>query len=156
MKRTSLFSIVVVFGLLVSISANATGVSTEFKHYEITPVDDLYLGKKVEKVWTLTYSGDQRPVTVIKTRNIEGTNYIVRSEFFEVNYLSGSEGFGVVELKKHWSNIPKQITNAVINQKEMQNQRIITPTRVDDEKALGLIAGFLPLLLNEGYTHLLN
>jgi hypothetical protein len=38
----------------------------------------------------------------------------------------------------------------------MKNQQIITPNKVDDEKALGLIASYLPDLLNDGYTHLLN
>jgi hypothetical protein len=59
-------------------------------------------------------------------------------------------------MKKSWRNVPKQISDAVLNQEEVKKQAIITPNKVDDETALGLIAGFLPQLINEGYTHLLN
>jgi hypothetical protein len=38
----------------------------------------------------------------------------------------------------------------------MARQEIITPNRVNDEKAMGLIASFLPDLINDGYTHILN
>ncbi|NQU86232.1 MAG: hypothetical protein HQ541_10770 [Mariniphaga sp.] len=156
MKKINLISLTVALILLVSVSVNATGLRKEFNNYEIAPVEDLFLGKKVEKVWTLTYSPNEAPVTVVKKKNLNGTNYIIRSEHFEVNYLAGSEGFGAAELKRSWSNVPKKITKAVISQDEMKRQRIITPNPVDDERALGLIASFLPMLVNDDYTHLLN
>ena len=156
MKKRNLVSLTVALFLLISVSVNATGLREEFKDFEITPVEDLHLGKKVEKVWVLTYSDDESPVTVVKKKNLDGTNYIVRSEFFEVNYIAGPEGFGATELKRSWSNVPKRISQAVLSEDELKRQQIITPNVVDDEKALGLIASYLPMLVNDSYTHLLN
>jgi len=62
----------------------------------------------------------------------------------------------VKKVKKSWSSVPLEICSAVLNAEEMKKQGIITPNGVDDEKALGLIASYLPQLLNENYTHLLN
>ncbi|MBN1821258.1 MAG: hypothetical protein JXR31_17055 [Prolixibacteraceae bacterium] len=156
MKKLNLVTLMVALVLFVSVTVNATGSRKEFIDYQINQVEDLFLGKKAEKVWTLTYSVNETPVTVVKTKNLDGTNYVVHSKYFEVNYLAGPKGFGAVELKKGWSNVPKKISRAVISQDELKRQQIITPNPVDDEKALGLIASYLPMLINDGYTHLLN
>jgi hypothetical protein len=156
MKKNHWVSIIVVFTLLVSGSLYATGLRKNFLEYEITPMEDLYLGKQAEKVWQLSYSQEEVPVTIVKKKNLDGTNYIVRTAFFEVNYLAGPEGFGAMQVKKHWSMVPKQITMAVINQEELARQRIITPNPVDDKKALEFIACYLPYLIHDNYTHLLK
>jgi hypothetical protein len=59
-------------------------------------------------------------------------------------------------MKSTWSSVPRKITKAVISREGLEKQRILTPNKVDDEKALGLIASYLPELINDGYTHLLN
>ena len=156
MKKLNSVTLTMALIFLVSVSVNATGLRKEFKNYEIDQVDNLFLGKNVEKVWTLTYSDDETPVTVIKKKNLDGTNYIVRTQYFEVNYLAGPEGFGAQELKANWRKVNKQISRAVISQDELNRQRILTPNLVDDEFAVGLIASYLPKLVNDGYTHLLN
>ena len=69
---------------------------------------------------------------------------------------ASSNGFGAKELRKSWSKVPKKISSAVINQEQLKRQEVITQSKVDDEKALGLIASFLPDLINDDYTHLLN
>ena len=156
MKKVSLFSMIVACFLLVTNFANATGSRTEFKDYSITSMDDLVMGKKVEAVWTISYSSDEKPVTVVKRNTIDGTEYVVHSQFFEVSYVATAEGFGTKQVRNSWRNVPKKINNAVISQDEFMRQQVITPNQVDDEKALGLIASYLPDLINDGYTHLLN
>jgi hypothetical protein len=156
MKRFKLFSVCVVCFLFVAVTANATGYRTGFNDYEIEEVENLNLGKSVEKVWTLTYNGSETPVTVIKRNISDGAVYVVNSRFFEVCYASTSKGFGTRTLKKSWSSVPPQINNVVINFEEIKNQQIITPKKIDDGQALGLIASYLPGLLNDQYTHLLN
>lgn len=89
MKKINLITLSMALILLVSVSVNATGLRKEFNNYEITSVDDLYLGKKVEKVWTLTYSPNEAPVTVVKKKNLDGVNYVIRTAHFEVNYMAG-------------------------------------------------------------------
>lgn len=154
-KLNALTVLVVVFFLSASV-ANATGLRSALNNYEIAPVEDLHMGKQVKAIWTISYSQDEVPVTVVKRNTIEGTEYVVQSDYFVVSYCSTADGFGVKATRNSWSEVPKKINKAVLNQKEMENQRIITPNKVEDEKALGLIASYLPDLLNDGYTHLLN
>ncbi len=140
----------------VTTTVSATGIRSEFKNFEIEKVDNLFLGKQVQEVWTLSYSKSEQPVTVVKRHSLEGTEYVVYSKHFEVSYAATLNGFGAKAVRRSWSNVPKKITKAVINDEQLQRQQIITPNKVDDEKALGLIASFLPDLINDGYTHLLN
>jgi len=155
MKKFNLFSALLVCVLLAS-NVTASGTRNEFKKFEISPVDDLFVGKNIKGIWTLSYSELETPVTVVKRKTLEGTEYVVNSKYFEVSYLASSHGFGTKMVRKSWSIVPKKICKAVINQEEFQKQEIITPNKVDDKRALGLIASYLPFLLNDGYTHLLN
>lgn len=156
MKKLNVLSILVVCLFFVSVSASAVGWKKEFKDYEISEVEDLYLGKRVKAIWTLSYSNQEVPVTVVKRKTTEGVEYVVNSKFFEVSYASTARGFGVKKVRNSWSNVSKNISRAVISQDEMKKQSVITPKRVTDKEALGLIASYLPDLINEGYTHLLN
>ncbi len=108
------------------------------------------------KLWSISYSNDETPVTVLKRKTLDGIEYVVYSKYFEVSYLASAKGFGAKKIKSSMSNVPQKINRAVINMKELKNQEILTPNKVEDEQALGLIASYLPFLLNEGYTHLLN
>ncbi|MEN8116545.1 MAG: hypothetical protein ABFS16_06170 [Bacteroidota bacterium] len=156
MKKLKVLAILMVGLFLMSFTASATGSRAEFKEYSISAVDDLYMGKSVKAIWTLSYSNNETPVTVVKRNTLEGTEYVVHSKYFAVSYVSSTNGFGVREVRNSWSDVPKKITRAVVSQEEMKNQEIITPNKVDDEKALGLIASYLPDLVNDGYTHVLN
>ncbi len=154
LNYVSIFVMVLFVGLTVS--ANATGLRTAFKSYDIEEVDNLYMGKTVKALWTLSYNHSEEPVTIVKRKTIEGTEYVVHSKYFEVSYLATVNGFGAKELRRSWSDVPKKITNAVICKEELARQQIIVPNMVDDKTALGLIASFLPDLINDDYTHLLN
>lgn len=156
MKKINYVTIIVLAFFLVTVSANATGTRTEFKAYEIEEIENLYMGKTVKALWTLSYSLNEEPVTVVKRKISDGYEYVVHSKHFEVSYAATSKGFGVKNTRAAWSNVPKKITKAVLSQEEMARQEIITQNRVDDEFALGLIASYLPDLINDGYTHLLN
>jgi hypothetical protein len=149
-----LFAIVLVVFTGKNVLASET--NAEFKAYSITEVDDLFLGKDIKAVWKISYSESETPVTVVKKKTVEGTEYVVHSKYFEVCYLASNKGFGTKEVRKSCRNVPTKINSAVIDQEQMKRQRIITPNQVDDEKALGLIASYLPELINTGYTHVLN
>ena len=93
MKKVNfLATLIVVFFLSVSVS-NATGVRTAFKNYEITSVENLHMGKAVKAIWNISYSKDEVPVTVVKRSTLEGTEYVVQSDFFVVSYCSNADGF---------------------------------------------------------------
>ncbi len=156
MKNLNVLASVLICLILVSGTALATGFRSEFKDYKIKTVENVYVGKNVKAIWSISYSNDETPVTVLKRKTLDGTEYVVYSKYFEVSYLASAKGFGAKMVKSSWSNVPQKINRAVINMKELKKQEILTPNKVDDEQALGLIASYLPFLLNEGYTHLLN
>lgn len=155
MKRLCIISIALFFLFVCSANVCAAGNLDSYSKYEISKVDDLFLGKKMEKVWNIKY-GEKPAVTVVKHTTLEGIEYSVHSRHFEVSYLNASEGFGAKKIRKSWARVPGAISSAVINQQELERQRIITPVKISDDEALALIAGYLPVLLNQNYTHLLN
>lgn len=156
MKNLKVFTVFVVCLFFVSASVNAMEFNTKIKDYEIEVVENLNLGKSAEKVWNLTYTGCEKPVTVVKRNTANGAVYVVNNQFFEVCYAATSEGFGTRSMKKAWRSVPSQINEVVLNNEEIQKQKIITPKEVDDKKALEYIACYLPSLLNEEYSHLVN
>lgn len=156
MKKLNLFLSLTVVLLFVASAVYGTGIRRGFESCQITLVDDVYFGKKIDKVWTLNYNPKEASVTVLKKKTLTGTDYVVRSKYFEVCYSATEDGFGVKKLKNNMCCVPRKITQAVIDPQAMEVQRVITPNEVDDEYAIGLIASYLPDLLNEGYTHLLN
>uniref|UniRef100_UPI00321777B5 hypothetical protein n=1 Tax=uncultured Draconibacterium sp. TaxID=1573823 RepID=UPI00321777B5 len=156
MKKLNYLAVLLVAIFFVSVTANATGTRTKFKAYEIEELENLYMGKEVKALWTVSYSQNEEPVTVVKRKTFEGTEYVVYSKFFEVSYASTPDGFGAKEVRRAWRSVPKKITKAVVNEEQLARQQVITPNKVSDEKALGLIASYLPELINDGYTHLLN
>lgn len=122
---------------------------------EITAIEDLHLGNSFEKLWKVSYSKQETPVTVASRPTAHGTEYVVRSEFFEVIYASDKNGFGVRKMHASLKEIPGSINFSVLNKQQMQHQRILTPNKVSDETALSLITSYLPDLLNEDYKHLI-
>ena len=92
------------------------------------------MGKSVKALWTVSYSDQEDPVTVVKRKTLEGVEYVVHSKFFQISYASSSEGFGAKETRRAWSDVPKRISRAVINKEELVRQEIITPNKVDDER----------------------
>ncbi|GAB1451656.1 hypothetical protein MASR2M47_17120 [Draconibacterium sp.] len=156
MKKLKGLASVLICLVLVSGTALATGFRTEFKEYTIKAVSDVVDAKSVEATWEINYNNSETPVTVEKRKTSDGCVYVVYSKYFEVSYLACSKGFGSKMTKKSWGHVPQRINDAVINMNELKRQEILTPNKVDDEQALGLIASYLPYLINEGYTHVLN
>lgn len=155
MKTSTTRITVIAVLLLVSLFSFAGKVGKETYEFEITPVENLFLGKSIEKVWTISYSEQEKPVTIALRSVGNGKEYVVRSEFFEVIYASDNEGFGVRKVHPSMKEIPAKITSSVLNKQQMQTQRILTPNKVSDAIALDLIASYLPDLLNNGYKHLI-
>lgn len=155
--KKKLFLIAIAF-VVIFTSQNilAAGISSEFEDYSISKVDNLFLGKDTKAIWKISYSSTEVPLTVVKKKTSRGTEYVVHSKYFDVSYVVSDKGFGVKNVNRASRSVPKKISSAVIDQDQMKKQQIITPNQVDDKMALGLIASFLPELINDGYKHLLN
>lgn len=156
MKRINLLLVWAVVMVFAVANLNAAETGGDGAKFEITPLDDLHLNAHFEKAWSINYGSSKALVTVVKHKTSEGFDYAVHSEFFEVCYSLTSTGFGVKKLKKSLCSVSPEINKLVVNSSEMARQRILTPNKVDDDMALGLIASYLPALLNPAYTHLLN
>ncbi len=156
MKNLKVLTVIFVFLLPAAFTIKANGYRNGFNDYKIETVNVTDTEKNVDKMWNLTYNGSDRPVTVIKRHVGKDIFYVVNSQHFEVCYACTSKGFGTNLMKKMWSCVPVQINSAVLNANEFSNQRIITPKNVNDEEALGLIAGYLPNLINDNYIHILQ
>jgi hypothetical protein len=154
--KSNLFRNTLVATLLLAASSSFTFASgSAANEFAITPVENLYLGKNIEKVWTVAYSEQEKPVTITLEKHGNTKEFVVRSEFFEVVYESGKAGFGVKSLEKSSREVPSAITKSILNRQQLYYQRIISPEPVSDVYALQLIASYLPDLLNEGYRHLI-
>jgi hypothetical protein len=152
--RTIRFAVIAVLFFVSSVSfAASTGKANA--EFEITPVENLHLGKSVEKVWTINYSQLDKPVTIALRTVATGKEYVVRTNFFEVVYVADNNGFGVRKLDPSIKEVPENITSSVLNKQEMKNQRTLTTKEVSDAYALELIASNLPELLNDPYLHLI-
>lgn len=132
-----------------------TPVSNETNKVEVTTVDDLHLGNSIEKLWKVSYSKEESPVTVALRNTAKGTEYVVRSKFFEVIYANDQHGFGIRKMPASLKEVPDVINSFVLNKQQLQQQKVLAPEKVSDEEALKLIVSYLPDLINENYRHLI-
>lgn len=154
-KKILHLSVLTIFLFAASFVYAADPATAETNEVEITVVDELHLGNSIEKLWKLSFSKQEIPVTVAMRPVENGTEYIVRSEFFEVIYAADKKGFGVRKMHSFLKGVPDEINYSILNEQQMQQQKILTPNKVSDEVALGLISSYLPDLLNEDYKHLI-
>ncbi|WP_372772484.1 hypothetical protein [Mangrovibacterium sp.] len=144
--------IVVLLSLSLSLSA-ASGNRTD-GDYRITPVPQTELASGIDKAWTLVYSTSESPISIEFQCSKRCTTYCVRGENFEVVYECSRKGFGARKAKASESTIPQELNMIVVNKEEIGRQQILTSEKVDDERALTLIAAYLPDLLNTRYNTL--
>jgi hypothetical protein len=133
----------------------ARPASNETNAVEITAISDLHLDNSIEKLWKVSYSKEETPVTIALRPTAKGTEYVVRSKFFEVVYANHQHGFGVRYMPASLKEVPDRINYSVLNKQQMHQQRMLAPDKVSDEDALKLIVSYLPDLLNENYQHLI-
>lgn len=151
----------IAFGALAAFLFAGTGVyavtplSVESNRVEVTAVDDLHLGNSIEKLWKVSYSKEETPVTVALRHTAKGTEYVVRSKFFEVIYANDKHGFGVRKMPASLKEVPDPINSFVLNKQQLKQQKVLASAKVSDEVALELIVSYLPDLINENYQHLI-
>lgn len=151
---SKLFAIVIV--LVMAFSVNTFAGDRTFADYKITPVETQELKTGTECAWLLTYNENESQIMIELQMTKRCKNYVVRGDHFEVVYVCSGKGFGARAAKMSECKLPVELTSQVINAKELEKQRLISSNPVDDEKALGLIAAYLPDLVNPSYQHLLN
>lgn len=139
-----------------SLSVMASGKSTFVDDYKISSKENFEPSKTYQQSWEITYGESKRPVQVLLRETKKGEEYIIRTNYFEVKYVNTERGFGARSMKTGEMIVPENLNAQVINSNQLNSQEIISMSRVDREKALGLIAGFLPELVNDQYKNILN
>lgn len=157
MKRKNSIIVFLFVALLVSsISVIAGGEDTFVDDYKISSKENFVPGNLFQQSWEITYGESKRPVQILLKETKKGDEYLVRTNYFEVKYVNLKKGFGVQPMKVSDLIVPENLNKQVINQEQMDRQKVITMSRVDREKALELIADFLPELINNQYKNILN
>ncbi|MFA9389362.1 MAG: hypothetical protein ACERKD_06125 [Prolixibacteraceae bacterium] len=152
-KVISIFALVmIVFVNVVS----AKSIVKDTESFTISKNDLSTADNAINNTWTIEYTDAKKAIEVIKIETKKGEEYIVRNEFFEVRYVNTDNGFGVRKIKNNQSEVNPLITENVINKDQMQNQSMLSSSKLDEEKSLSYIASFVPALLNENYKHILN
>ncbi|WP_163711879.1 hypothetical protein [Mangrovibacterium lignilyticum] len=154
-NRIFQFATVVVL-LSLSLSLSAASGNRTYDDYTIEPMEQANLIQGVDKAWRLAYATDESPIVISFKNGKHCKTYVVRGDHFEVVYECTKKGFGARMVKSSERMFPVELTRAILNETELSKQRILTPDKVDDQRALALIAGFLPDLVNPSYQHLLN
>ena len=154
--KNGIISLFFVAIMALSFVVNAGENNSFVDDYKISVKENFQASKSFQQSWEITYGETGRPVQVLLKETKKGNEYIVRSNYFEVKYVNTKDGFGVRSLKVSEAKVPATLQEQVINQAEMNSQRVITASSVDQEKALEMIAGFLPELVNDSYKNILN
>ena len=141
--------------LLLTLNVNATSLSTNA--YTITPMEKPSSDINATKAWLLKFDQkDDIKVTIQMIPTKAGVEYVVYTNYFEISYANGKNGFGAKTVKNAFSKVSENLTNMTLDPDKISNQRILTQSQVTESEALGLIASYLPLLLKDQYMHLLN
>ena len=144
----------VAFLSFVIFSATAVSANLFAANYVIIPVDQQDLGSGVDQAWKLSYDEEMSPIVIELYGSKKGKTFIVRTDHFEVAYVSSSKGFGARKVKVSESKIPDSLTSQVVNAEELARQQVISAEEIDERTAVELIAAYLPDLVNPGYKHL--
>ena len=157
MKTKNLFvhALLIVFAL-ISINVWAGNEGTLNSSYKISPDQNFTPTSSFQKSWEIAYGEAKTPVHVYLKETKKGQEYIVRTKYFEVKYVNGSNGFGAKMVNSSESTVSASLNAAVVNAKNMENQKCISPNAIAEDHVLETIASYLPDLINEQYNSILN
>lgn len=154
--RIILFSLILgALNLLASYSY-ASGDEAFNNNYKISADEAVATSKDIAKSWSIVYGESKRPVTVTLKQTKTGDEYTVRNSYFEVKYVNGPKGFGVREVRGTEQRVPADLNFKVLNSSKLNNQRIISGAKIEDQKVVDMIASFLPELINDEFKNILN
>ena len=156
MKNKLFTAIAIVLLCVVSSVTQASDIDRVFNDYDIVAVSSNNLENGVDKAWVLSYDNNESQISITLHQNKRSKYFVVRGESFEIAYECCKKGFGATYVKSSYSEVPFVLTSSVINESELNKQRILTSEQITDEKAVELIAAYLPDLVNPSYKHLLN
>lgn len=155
-KNWFIYSMMVLFVTMFSTSVWAGNADNFDASYKISPDLNFSPTSEYQKSWEIAYGESVTPVRVLMKETKKGQEYLVRTKYFEVKYVNGAQGFGVKLLSGSESTVNAALNAAVLNARQLQNQKCISAQAVESDKVLEMIASYLPDLINEKYSSILN
>ncbi len=153
----NLFTCILVLVIsLTSINVWAGNDESFNSDHRISPDLNFSPASGFQKSWTIAYGESKTPVRVFMKETKKGHEYLVRTQYFEVKYVNGTQGFGVRLITGSESTISENLNTAVLNQTQLDSQKCISSDAIGNEKVLEMIASYLPDLINPKYTSILN
>ena len=130
-----------------------TGKSlTTFGKYTISPVEFPMVIKGEEvKTYELNYANCNRAIQIGVVPEKNCTNFIMKCDQFEIEYVCKKGVFGVKKMSNAYSDIPKDMNEAVLDRFNYLTQRVISQKPKTENELLGLIACYFPKLIKEEY-----
>ncbi|MEL7588541.1 MAG: hypothetical protein AAGU19_17660 [Prolixibacteraceae bacterium] len=154
--KNILFSLVLTTLMVITTTGFAHRGEAFIDDYKIAPKENFVPGEAFQQSWEITYGDSGRPVQVLLKETKDGEEYLIRTGYFEVKYVNGEKGFGVRSLKAAEQKVPESLNLKVLNSVMMNNQKMISSTKLEKAQVLEMIASYLPELINENYQSILN
>ena len=157
MKQKTFFSllmIAVLFSFSATILASSNGnpsslngeTNTLLGAYTISELEPETIEGETLRKFELTYENGKAPVFIYLCEKSRCKEYIVRSNTMEVKYSCRKSGFGAEILYGKLAMYSSEANAHFISQDALDQQKKITTTEIETEKALGLIACYYPAL----------
>ncbi|MFA5327847.1 MAG: hypothetical protein WC384_08665 [Prolixibacteraceae bacterium] len=157
MKKKNLFvHVMLIVFTLISVNVWAGNEGSFNSNYKISPDLNFTPTSVFQKSWEIAYGESKTPVHVFLKETKKGQEYLVRTKYFEVKYINGSNGFGVRMVTGTESTVSEALNTAVLNQLQLNSQKCISTEAIDASRVLEMIASYLPDLVNEQYNSILN
>ncbi len=157
MKKRNLFvQVMLVVFTLISINVWAGNEDSLNSTYKISPDLNFNPTSSFQKSWEIAYGEAKAPVHVFKKETKKGQEYVVRTKYFEVKYVNGSNGFGARMISGSESTVKEALNATVLNAANLKNQECISSEAISEDRVLEMIASYLPDLIKEQYSSILN
>ena len=136
------------FSLNASASALVGDTNSELGKYWLKEaVNTIEVSGETLETYVIHYDHLSYPVYVGVLEGKKGNTYIVRTDGFEIAYVNKNGKFGVEYMPKKLATLDSEEVHLKIDRENFLNQRVITPNNPNDDKALKLIAAYLPQVM---------
>lgn len=120
---------------------------SEMGAYEITMSDDNSNPDFISYV--LKYENCEECFTIMVCKGEDCKNFLVYGKDIDLQYkLSKNKVFGITKIDKKFRRTDKDLLAKRINREQLYRQRVISSTPKTQKGYLGLIACYLPQVLN--------
>jgi hypothetical protein len=130
-----------------------TGKSlSEFGKYSVQMSDTpMKINGQELKTYELSYENTDHSVQIGVLPQENCTNFILKTNLFEVEYVCNKGVFGVKKINRDYASISKDMNEAVLNRVGYYAQRVISQNPKSEDELLGLIACYFPDLIKDEY-----